>query len=127
MLDVPVVAPEFRREDVDQDGWPLLPPTLVTVHRTSPCDEQSRQVVVRLDGRPVGELLYGQSLTIEVAPGRHELLAHNTLMWRRVAFDVAPGAHRHFTAVNRAPAGFHALLLVVGVAPLILTLEQGAP
>ena len=126
-MDVPVAAPAFRPHDVDEDGWPILPPTLVTVHRTSPRDEQSRQVVVHLDGRRVGELLYGQSLTVEVVPGRHELHAHNTLMWRRVAFHAVPGAHVHFTAVNRAPAGFYALLLVIGVAPLILTLEQGPP
>ena len=66
-------------------------------------------------------------MTAEVAPGPHELLVHNTLMWRRVSFDALPGAHVHFTVVNRAPLGFYALLLVVGVAPLVLSVEPGRP
>jgi hypothetical protein len=30
---------------LDQEGFPVLPPTLLTIHRTSPRDEQSRQIV----------------------------------------------------------------------------------
>ena len=60
MPESSVAAPERRPQDVDVDGWPILPPTLVSVHRTSPRDERSRQVLVTFDGRRVAELLYGQ-------------------------------------------------------------------
>ena len=101
--------------------------TLLTIHRESPRDEQSRQVVCALDGRHVADLLYGQRCTIGIAPGEHHLKVHNTLMWRRARFEALPGHHVRFTVANHAPPGFHALLLVIGVAPLILSLQRGAP
>ena len=115
---VPTPAPEWG--STDAHGWPLLPPTLLTLHRTSPRDEGSRQVVCKLDGAWVTDLLYGQEHTLEILPGTHELRLHNTLMWRTVRFRVQPGGHAHFTVVNRAPAGFYPLLLIIGVAPLVL-------
>lgn len=119
---VPAAAPEWR--STDAHGWPLLPPTLLTVHRTSPRDEGSRQVVCRLDGVWITDLLFGDEHTVEVLPGDHELRLHNTLMWRTVRFTVAPGGHARFAVVNRAPAGFYALLLIIGVAPLLLEVQQ---
>ena len=125
-----VLEPErdVRRDSLtlDAEGWPMLPPTTLTLHRTAPEDERSRQVVVSLDGKRLGELLYGDTLTVEIAPGPHRLRAHNTLMWRAVAFEALPGHRVHFTLVNRAPVGFYTLLFTIGVAPLVLTLERGA-
>jgi hypothetical protein len=108
----------------DAQGWPLLPPTLLTLHRTSPRDEGSRQVVCRLDGVRLADLLFGQQFTMEVLPGEHELRVHNTLMWRTLRFTVAPGGHARFGVVNRAPIGFYVLLLTIGVAPLVLEVER---
>lgn len=118
----PTPASAWQRTDAE--GWPLLPPTLLTLHRTSPRDERSRQVVCKLDGAWVTDLLYGQEHTLEILPGTHELRLHNTLMWRTVRFTVRPGGHARFVVVNRAPAGFHALLLIIGVAPLVLEVRQ---
>ena len=123
-LDVPPPAVDPGWVTRDQDGWPLLPPTLLTIERTSPRDERSRQVVCKLDGKHVTDLLYGQACTIEILPGAHELRLHNTLMWRRLTFTASPGGHVHVSVVNRAPLGFYALLLVIGVAPLILEVER---
>lgn len=122
---VPTPAPEWR--NTDAQGWPLLPPTLLTVHRTSPRDEGSRQVVCKLDGVWITDLLYGEEHTVEVLPGDHELRLHNTLMWRTLRFTVAPGGHARFAVVNRAPAGFYALLLIIGVAPLVLEVQPSGP
>lgn len=119
----PGPATEWLR--TDEEGWPLLPPTLLTIVRTSTRDERSRQIVCRLNGAHVAELLYGQECTMEIPPGRHELKVHNTLMWRTLAFTAAPGSHVRFTVVNRAPMGFYALLFLIGVAPLILEVERG--
>ena len=67
---------------VDQDGFPILPPTLLTIHRTSLRDEQTRQIVCALDGKRFGQVLFGERLTVEIPPGRHALRIHNTLVWK---------------------------------------------
>ena len=78
---------------VDGDGWPLVPPTLVTVHRTSRQDEGTRQIVIAIDGVRQCQLLYGQRVTRELLPGRHTMRVHNTLFWKTFDFDVEPGGH----------------------------------
>jgi hypothetical protein len=113
--------------DVDTDGWPVLRPTLLTIHRTSPEDVKTRQVIMSLNGKKIGTLLYGQSLTREIPPGRHALRANNTLVWRTVEFDAEPGAEIHYNCVNRAPQSLYFMLLLFGVAPLYVTLERGVP
>lgn len=111
----------------DETGWPLLPPTLLTVHRTSALDEQSRHIACRLDGERLPDLYFGDTCTIEIAPGPHLLRTYNTLVWKKAAFDAAPGAHVHFTVWNRAPRGYYGLITFIGVAPLWLELERGLP
>jgi hypothetical protein len=111
---------------MDQDGWPVLKPTLLTVRRTSPDDVKTRQVILSLDGKKIGTLLYGQSLTREIPPGRHLLRANNTLVWRTVEFDAEPGVEVHYRCVNRAPQSLYFLLFIFGVAPLYVTLERSA-
>jgi hypothetical protein len=118
---------EARPFKLDQSGWPIVPPTQVTIHRTSRRDERSRQIVCRLDGDLVAVLLFGQARTIEVAPGRHVLRVHNTLHWRTAEFDVPPGEHVHFTVLNRNTRWYYPLLLVIGVAPLYLEVRRGVP
>ena len=80
-----------------------------------------------LDGKKIGTLLYGQSLTREIPPGHHALRANNTLVWRTVTFDAEPGAEIHYNCVNRAPQSLYFMLFIFGVAPLYVTLERGAP
>jgi hypothetical protein len=119
--------PETLSIPVDETGWPLIPPTLLTIHRTSARDERTRQIVCSLDGKRLVELLYGEEHTHELLPGRHTLRVHNTLVWKTVTFEVLPGSHVHFTVWNRACFGFYPLLLVIGAAPLWLELAPGAP
>lgn len=111
----------------EDSDWPILPPTLLTLHRTSAADEQSRQIVCRLDGQPLVELLFGHVYTHEIPPGPHVLLVHNTLVWRRVPFEALPGTHTHFTVGNRAGRGYYFLITMVGAAPLFLMVEPGPP
>jgi hypothetical protein len=114
-------------ERLDATGWPILPPTLLTIHRTSNRDEQSRQIVCRLEDEWRFELMFGQTLTREIAPGSHTLKVHNTLQWKRVAFEAFPGTHTHFTVWNRAGRGYYWLITFVGVAPLWLEVAPGTP
>ena len=112
-------------DGVDEDGWPVLAPTLLTIERTSPQDVKVRQVILSLDGKKIGTLLHGQRLTKEIPPGRHRLRANNTLVWKTVEFDAEPGTTVRYTCVNRAPASLYFLLFLFGVAPLYVTLERG--
>jgi hypothetical protein len=129
MPSAAIAGPEPATQSipVDETGWPLIPPTLLTIHRTSARDERMRQIVCALDGKWLTELLYGEEHTHEILPGGHTLRVHNTLMWKTVSFDAVPGAHVHFTVCNRACFGFYPLLLLIGAAPLWLELSPGVP
>ena len=106
------------------DHFDRLFPTAVTVTRTSEDDFKSRQVVVMLDGKRLPDLLWGDSVTIEVAPGAHRLHVHNTLVWKNVNFSVASGEQAFFEVVNRASVGTYLLLPVFGIGPLYLTVKR---
>jgi hypothetical protein len=111
----------------DADGWRLIPPTQVTVHRTSSEDVRERQVIVSIDGERVADLLFGQTVTREIAPGRHTIRAYNTLVWKTLQFEAPPGAHLHFTCINRAPRALYYLVGILGIAPLLVSLRPGRP
>lgn len=114
-------------ETVDADGWPLLPPTLLTVHRTSAEDEGSRQIICSLDGSRLGQLLHGQRGTWEILPGKHELRFYNTLVWKTVTFEVEPGGHVHYTVWNKGWWGYAFYMMFVGPSPLFLGVARGTP
>lgn len=99
----------------------------ITVAREHPRDVRDRQIVVSLDAEPFATLLFGDSVTREVAPGPHRLRAHNTLFWKTVEIDLRPGEHAHFVAINRAGTGTFSLLGLLGVGPLYLTFERESP
>lgn len=103
------------------------PPTRLTIHRTSPEDCRDRQVIFSLDGQRIAQLLYGQTVTCDVAPGTHRLRANNTLVWKTVEFLAPAGAHVHFTCINYAPKGMLYMLALFGVAPLFVALKPGRP
>ena len=109
---------DILRVPVDEAGWPLIPPTLLTIHRTADEDEGSRQIICALDGSRLCQVLYGETRTREILPGPHTLRVHNTLMWRTLRFDAPPGRHIHFTVWNRSCFGYYIWLLLVGAAPL---------
>jgi hypothetical protein len=126
-VDEPPVAADLPACRMEDDGFPILPPTRLTIHRTSKQDVRDRQVIMSLDGKRIVTLMYGQTFTCEVAPGRHTLRANNTLVWKTVSFEAAPGEDVHYTCVNRAPGSLRYLLFVFGVGPLFVTLTPGTP
>jgi hypothetical protein len=101
----------------------------LTVHRTSIDDEQSRQILLSVDGEYVGQLLFGETLTREIAPGAHRITANNTLYWKTLSFSAEPGAHVEFTVMNLLFGGTLMKMLFVffGAAPLKLGLVAGPP
>lgn len=79
---------------------------------------------MRLDGGPGIALVFGESVTLDLEPGRHVLRAHNTLMWRTVRFSVETGEHLEFQLINRANWLTLTTLMWLGSGPLYLRVEQ---
>ena len=98
--------------------------TFVTCCRTHRTDIGQRQVVVRLDGGPAVTLLFGESWTEEIQPGRHHLRVHNTLFWKNLHFTTEPGEHLEFQIINRARWWTAGMAGILGAAPLFLTILQ---
>ena len=99
-------------------------PASVTVTRTSESDFKSRQLIVWIDGERVATLLWGDSFTAELQPGRHRVRVSNTLVWKTVEFELAPGEQVFFEAINRTGAGTYVLLTILGAGPLYVTLRR---
>jgi hypothetical protein len=104
-----------------------FPPTRLTIHRTSNEDCGDRQVIFSLDGTRIAELLFGQTATLDIAPGPHRLRANNTLVWQTAEFIAPAGSHVHFTCINWAPSWLYFMVGILGVAPLFVTLKPGQP
>src|SRR5262245_544826 len=97
--------------------------TQITVSRTLPSDIGTRDVILLLDAQPLATLHYGESVTQDIAPGRHTLHAHNTLKKQIVEFDVQPGTHVRFVTANYA--GFWTWVgILLGAGPIYILLRQ---
>jgi hypothetical protein len=80
-------------------------------------------ITLSLDGERIGVLMPGESLTVDVEPGRHRLRAFNTLLWKQIALDVAAGEELRFRVSNRA--GFGTMLVaLLGTGPLYVRIER---
>ena len=82
-----------------------------------------------LDGEEIATLLFGQHASREIPAGRHRLRANNTLVWKTIEFEAAPGDDLHVKIVNRAAPGMLALVALFGAGPMYVTMEvmKGAP
>lgn len=99
-------------------------PAAVTVTRTSEDDVKTRQLVPSIDGIPLATLLWGDSITCELEPGRHRLRIHNTLVWKTVEFSLAPGEQVFFEAINRNGFGTLTMTVLFGIGPLYVTIRR---
>lgn len=82
----------------------------------------------RVDDAPNHVLMFGDTITIDVAPGPHRLRTNNTLFWKSVTFSVEPGEHVEFMLINRCIwDGMRGLLeFFAGAVPLRLQIERRA-
>ena len=103
-----------------------MPPerATITITRKSPKDVRVRQIYISVDGRTVGELLFGDSVTTEVEPGRHRLRANNTLVWKTLECDLQPGEHARYSVVNRPGFLSFVMLSLLGGGPIYLSFER---
>ena len=102
----------------------MLATATITVNRKSTKDLRVRQIYISVDGRTVAELLFGQSFTMEVAPGPHRLRANNTLVWKNIQCDLKAGEHARFSVINRPGFGTLAMLSLLGGGPIYLAFER---
>src|SRR5262245_12435976 len=102
----------MRSEQVATDGsvaW-------LTVRRASAEDIKERELYVSLDGERLGILKYGDSATIPIPPGHHELRVHNTLSRKKAEFDAANGQQIRFRLANVPGKGFAYWAFFLGAA-----------
>ena len=96
----------------------------LTIQRTSAEDIKERELYVSLDGSRLGILKYGDSATIPISPGHHELRVHNTLSRKTMEFDAEPRQHVRFKSANVPGKGFAYWAFFVGAALFWTVLER---
>ena len=96
----------------------------ITVSREADEDVGFREVFVQVDGKDVGMLRYGDTISHELPAGPHRIRAHNTLFWKTHDVVLQPGEHARFVAINRAGWGTFGMLMFLGAAPVYLTFER---
>jgi hypothetical protein len=99
-------------------------PATLTVNRNSPEDAQQREIKVYLDGEQIAELMYGQSVSQEIASGPHTLLLDNTWNKQSAQFVAAEGESVLFLGKNHSSRFGEFLLMIFGAAPLRVSLER---
>ncbi len=96
----------------------------ITIRRKSPDDVQQRQIIVKVDGESVGELFYGDTISVPVTPGHHRLRVDNTWNRKTVELDVAAGDHLRFQAMSRAGRLTWFLVSMLGAGPIYVSIER---
>lgn len=96
----------------------------ITIRRTSSEDAQQRQIIVKLDGQNVGELFYGDTISVPVAAGHHSLKVDNTWNWKTVELDVKAGEHLKFLTVSKAGRLTWFLVSLFGAGPIYVSIER---
>lgn len=96
----------------------------ITIRRTAPEDVQQRQIIVEVDGEKVGELLYGDTISVPVTAGHHKLKVDNTWNWKTLELDVAAGEHLKFQAMSRAGRFTWFLVSLFGAGPIYVSIMQ---
>ena len=118
LLETPVADLTGRAGDRD------FFPATVTVTRTSEADFKSRQLIVWIDGARVATLLWGDSVTTRLPPGRHSVRVSNTLVWKTLDFDLQIREQVFFEAINRTGPGTLTMLVLLGAGPHYVTLQR---
>ena len=101
----------------------LRTPARITILRNATDDTQTRQIKVYLDGQNRGELMYGDSLALDVPPGAHVLGVDNTWNRKDLALEVHPGRDLRFLTKSSAGKLVWFLLGFFGAGPMHVSIE----
>ena len=96
----------------------------ITIRRKSLDDAQQRQIIVKVDGKTVGELFYGDTISVPVTVGHHRLRVDNTWNWKTLELDVVSGDHLKFLAVNRLGRFSWFLVSTFGAGPIYVSITR---
>ena len=99
-------------------------PASLTVARNASDDAQQRQIIVSLDGAPIAELMFGDSVTREIPAGLHTLLVDNTWKRESAQFTAAENEKLSFLAKSRSSRFSEFLLMFFGAGPLKVFLTR---
>lgn len=103
-----------------------MEPAKLTISRTSTEDVRQRQIIIKLDGEWIADLLYGKSITRTIEPGRHQLRFDNTWKKKTEAFEAGPGEHVKFNVINTTGKLTWALVATLGAGPMYVKVEREA-
>jgi len=98
--------------------------TTITLERNSPDDVKQRQVIVKVDGERLGDLMYGKTMTRPIEPGDHLLQLDNTWNKKKIQFHVEPGERVKFKVVNRVGRFTWYLVAALGAGPMYVSAER---
>ena len=96
----------------------------LTVDRNSSDDAQQRQIVISLDGEPIAELMFGDSVTKDIPPGPHTILVDNTWNKKTMDFTANEGETLQFLVKNHSSRIAEFFLMIFGAGPLKVSLER---
>ena len=96
----------------------------ITIQRKSPDDVQQRQIIVKVDGENVGELFYGDTISVPVKAGHHSLRVDNTWNWKTVELEVGAGDHLKFRTKSKAGRFTWFLVSMFGAGPIYVSIER---
>jgi len=95
----------------------------ITIVRNSPDDTQTRQIKIFLDGESQGELMFGDSMTLEVSVGAHTIGVDNTWKRKDLAIEIHAGEHLQFLTKSSAGKFAWFLLGFLGAGPMQVSIE----
>jgi hypothetical protein len=104
----------------------MEPESKITIARVAADDVKQRQVIVKLDGERFPDLIYGDTITRAIEPGRHTLRVDNTWQKKTVEFDVAAGEEAKFQVINRVGRFTWYLVAAFGAGPMYVSIEREA-
>lgn len=96
----------------------------VTIKRSSPKDNKTRQQIIKLDDKHVATLTFGEKATRIVKPGTHRLNVNNTFVWKNHEFAIQPGEHITFQVINLSGKFTWWMVAVLGAGPMYISIER---
>jgi hypothetical protein len=110
-------------ETSSQATSPPSSSAMITVVRNSSDDTETRQIIVFLDGKNQGELMFGDSMTLQVTPGSHLLRVDNTWNRKDLQVEIRAGEQLQFGTKSTASQLSKFLLGFIGFGPYQVSLE----
>lgn len=95
----------------------------ITIVRNSPDDTETRQIKIFLDGENQGELMFGNEISLDLAPGPHAIRVDNTWNQKEIHIEIRAGEHLRFLTKSSAGKFAWFLLGFLGAGPMQVSIE----